>query len=137
MVPVQFQRSLRSLQRSTIRSSIQEVTTRAFASSLVTLEPRARACYSSSDFVNNVAMKYDLEPTQVKVSKVEGCGTISFQVMPFYVENRMDFQKKIDQIDVDVRADRRRARCQSRTSRSLLVEFPRISHGPSSRCTNS
>ena len=58
-------------------------------------------------------MKYDLEPTQVKVSKVEGCGMISFQVMPFYVENRMEFQKKIDQIDVDVREDHRRAPCSS------------------------
>jgi hypothetical protein len=52
--------------------------------------------------VYNIALKYDLEPTQVTISSVEQDGLTSFQVMPFYVENSDDFQKKMDQIDIDV-----------------------------------
>jgi hypothetical protein len=36
---------------------------------------------------------------------VENDGTTSFQIMPFYIENLDDFQKKMDQIDTDVSLD--------------------------------
>jgi hypothetical protein len=52
--------------------------------------------------INNIALKYDLEPTQITVSSVESDGMTSFQIMPFYIENLDDFQKKMDQIDIDV-----------------------------------
>jgi hypothetical protein len=52
--------------------------------------------------IQNIATKYDLEPTQITVSSVERDSTTSFQVMPFYAENLDDFQKKIDQIDDDL-----------------------------------
>jgi len=54
------------------------------------------------DLINNIAMKYDLETTQITVSSVESGGMTSFQIMPFYVENLDDFQQKIDQIDIDL-----------------------------------
>jgi hypothetical protein len=52
--------------------------------------------------INNIATKYDLEPTQITVSSVEQDGMTSFQIMPFYIENTDDFQKKMDQIDTDL-----------------------------------
>jgi ATP-dependent Zn protease len=52
--------------------------------------------------VYNIALKYDLEPTQITVSSVEQGGLTSFQIMPFYIENADDFQKKMDQIDSDL-----------------------------------
>ncbi len=52
--------------------------------------------------INNIAAKYDLESTQITVSAVENDGMTSFQIMPFYIENPEDFQKKMDQIDNDV-----------------------------------
>ncbi|CAF1422311.1 unnamed protein product [Adineta steineri] len=55
-----------------------------------------------SGLINNIAVKYDLEPTQIIVSAVENSGLTSFQVMPYYVENMDDFQKKMDQIDNDL-----------------------------------
>ncbi len=55
--------------------------------------------------INNIAFKYDLEPTQITVSAVENDGMTSFQIMPFYIENLDDFQKKMDQIDTDVSLD--------------------------------
>jgi hypothetical protein len=55
--------------------------------------------------INNIAFKYDLEPTQITVSSVENDGMTSFQIMPFYIENLDDFQKKMDQIDTDVSLD--------------------------------
>jgi hypothetical protein len=55
-----------------------------------------------SGLINNIASKYDLETTQITVSSVEKDGMTSFQVMPFYIENLEDFQKKMDQIDDDV-----------------------------------
>jgi hypothetical protein len=36
------------------------------------------------------------------VSNVEANGMTSFQIMPFYNENPDDFQKKMDQIDIDL-----------------------------------
>jgi len=55
-----------------------------------------------SGLIYNIALKYDLEPTQIAVSSVEQGGLTSFQVMPFYIENLDDFQKKMDQIDIDL-----------------------------------
>jgi len=52
--------------------------------------------------INNIAAKYDLETTQITVSSVEQGGLTSFQIMPFYAENMDEFQKKMDQIDVDL-----------------------------------
>jgi len=52
--------------------------------------------------INNIALKYDLEPSQIAVSSVESDGMTSFQIMPFYIENLEDFQKKMDQIDIDL-----------------------------------
>ena len=54
------------------------------------------------DLINNIAFKYELEPTQITVSSVEDDGMTSFQIMPFFIENLDDFQKKMDQIDIDV-----------------------------------
>jgi len=47
-------------------------------------------------------LKYDLQITQITVSSVEHDGMTSFQIMPFYIENMDDFQKKMDQIDIDL-----------------------------------
>jgi hypothetical protein len=47
-------------------------------------------------------LKYDLEAAQITVSTVERNGLTSFEIMPYYVENMDDFQKKLDQIDTDV-----------------------------------
>ncbi len=58
--------------------------------------------FLSRDLINNIAFKYDLEPTQITVSSVENDGMTSFQIMPFYIENLDEFQKKMDQIDIDV-----------------------------------
>jgi hypothetical protein len=55
-----------------------------------------------SGLIYNIALKYDLEPTQITVSSIEQGGLTSFQIMPFYMENPDDFQKKMDQIDIDV-----------------------------------
>ncbi len=33
---------------------------------------------------------------------MENDGMTSFQIMPFYIENLDEFQKKMDQIDIDV-----------------------------------
>lgn len=55
------------------------------------------------DLINNIAEKYDLERTQIAVSSVEDNGMTSFQVMPFFIESVDDFQKKMDQIDIDVK----------------------------------
>ncbi|CAF3075536.1 unnamed protein product [Rotaria socialis] len=52
--------------------------------------------------INNIATKYELEPSQITISSVEHYGMTSFQVMPFYSENMDDFQKKMDQIDNDL-----------------------------------
>ncbi|CAF0784204.1 unnamed protein product [Rotaria sordida] len=52
--------------------------------------------------INNIATKYNLEPTQITVSSIEHHGMASFQIMPFYTEDTDDFQKKMDQIDVDL-----------------------------------
>jgi hypothetical protein len=43
-----------------------------------------------------------LEAAQITVSSVERNGLTSFEIMPYYVENMDDFQKKLDQIDTDV-----------------------------------
>jgi len=59
--------------------------------------------YLWSDLINNIAEKYDLERTQIAVSSVEDDGLTSFQVMPFFIESVDDFQKKMDQIDIDVK----------------------------------
>ncbi|CAF2080570.1 unnamed protein product [Rotaria magnacalcarata] len=55
-----------------------------------------------SGLINNIAMKYGLEPAQISVSSVEQHGLTSFQIMPFYAENIEDFQTKMDQIDADL-----------------------------------
>lgn len=55
-----------------------------------------------SGLINNIATKYSLEPTQITVSSVEDNGMTSFQIMPFYVEDMDSFQKKMNQIDVDL-----------------------------------
>ncbi|CAF2803646.1 unnamed protein product [Rotaria sp. Silwood2] len=52
--------------------------------------------------INNIATKYNLELTQITVSSVEHNGMTSFQIMPFYVEDMEDFEKKMDQIDNDL-----------------------------------
>ncbi|CAF3865502.1 unnamed protein product [Rotaria magnacalcarata] len=52
--------------------------------------------------INNIATKYELEPSQITISSVEHYGMTSFQVMPFYSENMDDFQKKMDLIDADL-----------------------------------
>ncbi|CAF1554234.1 unnamed protein product, partial [Adineta ricciae] len=53
-------------------------------------------------FINNVAQKYGLEPTQITVSSVEQNGLTAFQILPFFAENMIEFQKKMDQIDIDL-----------------------------------
>lgn len=55
-----------------------------------------------SGLINNIATKYDFEPTQITISSVGKDGMTSFQIMPFYSENLDDFQRKIDQVDIDV-----------------------------------
>jgi hypothetical protein len=52
--------------------------------------------------INNIAAKYDLEPSQIFVSSIEHDATASFQVMPYFIEDADDFQKKMDQIDSDL-----------------------------------
>ncbi|CAF1049361.1 unnamed protein product [Adineta steineri] len=53
-------------------------------------------------FINNVAAKYNLIPTQITVSSVELNGLTSFQIMPFFTENMAEFQRKMDDIDADL-----------------------------------
>ena len=57
--------------------------------------------------MNNIASKYDFEVGQVTVSHIENDGTASFQIMPYYTENVDDFQRKIDQVDLDVSRTRK------------------------------
>lgn len=52
--------------------------------------------------INNIAKKYSLEVTQIAVSAVQEHGLTSFQIMPFFAENMEDFEKKMDQIDIDL-----------------------------------
>jgi hypothetical protein len=52
--------------------------------------------------INNIALKYDLQTTQIAVSSVESDGMTSFQIMPLYADNPDEFQRKMDQIDLDV-----------------------------------
>jgi hypothetical protein len=59
--------------------------------------------YFFSGLIQNIAAKYGLETTQITVSAVEQNGLTSFQIMPFFAENMDIFDKKMDQIDIDVR----------------------------------
>ncbi|CAF3666061.1 unnamed protein product [Rotaria sp. Silwood1] len=52
--------------------------------------------------IYNIANKYGLEITQITVSSVQKNGLTSFQIMPFFAENMEDFEKKMDQIDIDL-----------------------------------
>ncbi|CAF3124777.1 unnamed protein product [Rotaria sp. Silwood2] len=52
--------------------------------------------------IYNIAKKYGLEVTQITVSSVQKNGLTSFQIMPFFAENIEDFEKKMDQIDIDL-----------------------------------
>ena len=62
-------------------------------------------CFVSRGLINNIASKYNLEIGQITVSAVERDGTTSFQIMPYSQESPEDFQKKMDQIDIDVCAE--------------------------------
>jgi len=53
-------------------------------------------------FIRNVADKYDLSVAQITVSSVEGTGLTSFQIMPFFTQDMEEFERKMDQIDVDL-----------------------------------
>ncbi|CAF0738859.1 unnamed protein product [Didymodactylos carnosus] len=53
-------------------------------------------------FIQNVASKYELMPPQILVTRVETDGQTEFQVMPYFQEDKDDFQKKMDQIDADM-----------------------------------
>jgi len=59
--------------------------------------------------IHNIAAKYGLEITQIAVSSVEQNGLTSFQIMPFFVENMENFDKKMDQIDIDLNSHEFRA----------------------------
>ncbi|CAF0784287.1 unnamed protein product [Adineta ricciae] len=52
--------------------------------------------------INNIAAKYNLEPSQISVTAVEPNGMTSFQIMPYYLENADEFQTKMDKIDTDL-----------------------------------
>jgi hypothetical protein len=54
-----------------------------------------------------------LEPSQIFVSSIEHDATASFQVMPYFIEDADDFQKKMDQIDSDV--------CEDKTKICLFI----------------
>jgi hypothetical protein len=55
-----------------------------------------------SGLIYNIAAKYGLIPSQITVSSVEENGLTSFQIMPYFSENMLIFQDKMDQIDTDV-----------------------------------
>lgn len=55
-----------------------------------------------SGLISNIAAKYGLSRAQITVSSVEDKGLASFQIMPFFNENMEEFEKKMDQIDIDV-----------------------------------
>jgi hypothetical protein len=52
--------------------------------------------------IYNIAAKYGLIPSQITVSSVEENGLTSFQIMPYFSENMLIFQDKMDQIDTDL-----------------------------------
>ncbi|UJR36259.1 hypothetical protein I4U23_028989 [Adineta vaga] len=64
-------------------------------------DPKFVATFKNG-LINNIATKYGLEPAQILVSSVERNGITGFQIMPYYLENMGQFQRKMDQIDLDL-----------------------------------
>jgi hypothetical protein len=60
-------------------------------------------------FIQNVATKYSLQPSQIAVSSVEDHGLTSFQIMPYFNEDMQTFDAKMDQIDNDLNSHEFRA----------------------------
>ena len=56
----------------------------------------------SSGLIHNIAAKYGLEVSQIAVSSVEGTGLSSFHITPYFNEDLNVFERKMDQIDIDV-----------------------------------
>ena len=71
-----------------------------------------------SGLINNIAAKYNLEPSQISVTAVEPNGMTSFQIMPYYLENADEFQTKMDNIDTDVCVQN-----EEIESRNFFVDF--------------
>lgn len=62
-----------------------------------------RHLFLFSALIHNIGKKYDLSTGQITVSRVEPNGLTSFQIMPYTNDNMEEFQRKIDDIDADVR----------------------------------
>ncbi|CAF1600404.1 unnamed protein product, partial [Didymodactylos carnosus] len=69
-----------------------------------------------NDFIQNLASTYGLLPAQIFVFPIQPKRLTNFQIMPFFREDKDDFQRKMDQIDADIDNDEFRRVLPSVTS---------------------